>query len=89
MNQAFVKIGETKETGPSSMKAVEVEGEKVCIINNEGNYYAIGNTCTHVGGPLNEGSLEEQKLNVLGMVPNLVLGTAKQPNLLQCEHFEV
>lgn len=41
------------------MKAVEVEGEKVCIINNEGNYYAIGNTCTHVGGPLNEGSLEE------------------------------
>lgn len=41
------------------MKAVEVEGEKVCIINNEGNYYAIGYTCTHVGGPLNEGSLEE------------------------------
>ena len=41
------------------MKAVEVEGEKVCIINNEGNYSAIGNTCTHVGGPLNEGSLEE------------------------------
>ena len=89
MNQAFVKIGETKETGSSSMKAVEVEGEKVCIINNEGNYQAIGNTCTHVGGPLNEGSLEEQKLNVLGMVPNLVLGAAKQPNLLQCEHFEV
>lgn len=38
MNEAFVKIGETKEIGPSSMKAVEVEGEKVCIINNEGNY---------------------------------------------------
>jgi nitrite reductase/ring-hydroxylating ferredoxin subunit len=38
MNEAFVKIGETKEIGPSSMKAVEVEGEKVCIINKEGNY---------------------------------------------------
>lgn len=44
------------------MKAVEVEGEKVCIINNEGNYYAIGYTCTHVGGPLNEGTPEEYEV---------------------------
>ena len=62
MNDAFVKIGETKEIGPSSMKAVEVEGEKVCIINKEGNYYAIGNICTHVGGPLNEGTVEEYEV---------------------------
>jgi nitrite reductase/ring-hydroxylating ferredoxin subunit len=41
MSEAFVKVCETKEIGPSSMKAVYVEGEKVCIINNEGNYYAI------------------------------------------------
>ena len=40
------------------MKAVDVAGEKVCIINIEGNYYAIGNICTHMGGPLNEGTLE-------------------------------
>ena len=40
------------------MKAVDVAGEKVCIINIEGNFYAIGNVCTHVGGPLNEGTLE-------------------------------
>jgi nitrite reductase/ring-hydroxylating ferredoxin subunit len=40
------------------MKAVDVADEKVCIINIKGNYYAIGNVCTHVGGPLNEGTLE-------------------------------
>ncbi len=62
MNETFVKVGETKEIGPSSMKAVEVEGEKVCIINKEGNYYAIGNICTHVGGPLNEGTVEEYEV---------------------------
>ncbi len=62
MNEIFVKVGETKEIGPSSMKAVEVEGEKVCINNKEGNYYAIGNICTHVGGPLNEGKLEESEV---------------------------
>jgi nitrite reductase/ring-hydroxylating ferredoxin subunit len=50
----FVKVAESKDMGPSTMKA----GEKVCIINIEGNYYAIGNVCTHMGGPLNEGTLE-------------------------------
>ena len=58
MSENFVKVAEAKEIAPSSMKAVEVEGEKVCIINTEGNYYAIGNICTHLGGPLDEGTLE-------------------------------
>ena len=58
MSGDFVKVTESKDIGPSSMKAVDVNGEKVCVINAEGNYYAIGNVCTHVGGPLNEGTLE-------------------------------
>ena len=58
MSEDFVKIAESKDIEPSSMKAVDVAGEKVCIINIEGNYYAIGNVCTHMGGPLNEGTLE-------------------------------
>jgi len=58
LSENFVKVAETKVIGPSSMKAVDLEGEKVCIINTQGNYYAIGNVCTHVGGPLNEGTLE-------------------------------
>ena len=58
MSEDFVKIAESKDIGPSTMKAVDVAGEKVCIINIEGNYYAIGNVCTHMGGPLNEGTFE-------------------------------
>ncbi len=58
MSENFVKVAEAKEIAPSNMKAVDVAGEKVCIINAQGNYYAIGNDCTHVGGPLNEGTLE-------------------------------
>ncbi len=57
MSEDFVKAAESKDIAPSSMKAVDVAGEKVCIINIEGNYYAIGNVCTHVGGPLDEGTL--------------------------------
>ena len=58
MSEDFVKVAESKDIEPSSMKAVDVAGERVCIVNIEGNYYAIGNVCTHVGGPLDEGTLE-------------------------------
>jgi nitrite reductase/ring-hydroxylating ferredoxin subunit len=54
----FVKVAETRDIQPSNMKAVDLEGERVCIANVDGSYYAIGNICTHLGGPLNEGKLE-------------------------------
>ena len=56
--EEFVKIADTKDIQSSQMKAVEVAGEKICVANVEGNYYAIGNDCTHVGGRLAEGTLE-------------------------------
>ena len=58
MSGDFVRVAETKDNQPSPMKAVDLASERVCIVNVEGNYYAIGNVCTHVGGPLNEGTLE-------------------------------
>jgi glycine betaine catabolism B len=54
----FVKVVETKDIQSSKMKAVEVDGKMVCVANVEGKYYAIGNVCTHMGGPLAEGKLE-------------------------------
>ena len=58
MSKDFVKVAESRDIEPSNMKAVDVAGEKVCVINIEGKYYAIGNVCTHVGGPLDQGTLE-------------------------------
>jgi 3-phenylpropionate/trans-cinnamate dioxygenase ferredoxin component len=58
LSAGFVKVAETKDIQSSNMKAIDLAGEKVCIVNIEGNYYAIGNVCTHVGGPLDEGTLE-------------------------------
>ena len=58
MSADFVKVAETKDIQPSTMKAVDLASERVCIVNIEGIYYAIGNVCTHVGGPLDEGTLE-------------------------------
>ncbi|MGH9982342.1 MAG: Rieske 2Fe-2S domain-containing protein, partial [Nitrososphaeraceae archaeon] len=50
MSADFVKVAETKDIQSSKMKAIDLAGERVCIVNVEGNYYAIGNVCTHVGG---------------------------------------
>jgi nitrite reductase/ring-hydroxylating ferredoxin subunit len=58
LSEEFVKIAETKDIQPSQMKEVQVNGKNVCIVNVEGKYYAIGNICTHEGGPLAEGILE-------------------------------
>jgi nitrite reductase/ring-hydroxylating ferredoxin subunit len=58
VEEDFVKVAETKDIQTSQMRAVEVNGEKVCLSNVEGRYYAIGNVCTHMGGPLAEGKIE-------------------------------
>ena len=58
LSEEFVNVGNAKDIQPSQMKAVEVNGEKVCLVNVEGKYYAIGDVCTHLGGPLANGRLE-------------------------------
>jgi nitrite reductase/ring-hydroxylating ferredoxin subunit len=41
------------------MKAVQLEDKEILIANLNGNYYAIGNRCTHAGGDLSHGVLED------------------------------
>ena len=53
----FVKVADTNDIPPSQMKEVEVDGQNISIVNVKGKYYAIGNICTHEGGPLADGTL--------------------------------
>jgi nitrite reductase/ring-hydroxylating ferredoxin subunit len=55
----FVKVAETSEIPVGKMKMVKVEEKEFLIANVNGNYYAIGNRCTHAGGDLSKGSLED------------------------------
>jgi len=52
-----VKVAEVTELGAGEGKTVEVEGVSLALFNVDGTYYAIANACTHVGGPLGEGTL--------------------------------
>src|SRR5919106_1113981 len=62
MSEDFVKVADTKDIQSSQMKEVEVNGEKICVVNVEGKFYAIGSICTHEGGPLADGTLERYEV---------------------------
>ena len=53
-----VRVAGTAEIPVGTMKAVKLEGKEILIVNVNGNYYAIGNKCTHAGGDLSKGVLE-------------------------------
>ena len=53
----FVKVAKTQDLPPGRGMCVEAGGERVALFNVDGAFYAIGDTCTHAGGPLSEGEL--------------------------------
>ncbi len=45
---------------PGTVRVVEVEGRSVCVgLTEDGQWGAIDNVCTHDGGVLGEGELDE------------------------------
>jgi 3-phenylpropionate/trans-cinnamate dioxygenase ferredoxin component len=53
----YVRVANTSELAPGQMKRAQLEGHDILLANVEGNFYAIGNRCTHRGGSLCQGSL--------------------------------
>lgn len=54
----FVKVAKKSEIAPGCAKKVEVSGKEIALFHIDGNFYAIGETCPHRGGPLSEGTVE-------------------------------
>ena len=62
MSEGFVNVGRVADFPEGSLKKVAVSGEDVLVVCLGGRLYAIANSCTHRGGPLNEGELEDGKV---------------------------
>lgn len=60
--QSFVKVAVVGEIGEGEMKGVVVNGEEIVLINLGGEYYALSDVCTHAGGSLSLGTLEEDEV---------------------------
>lgn len=83
---ALVKLASVGDLNPNQMKAVEVNGKKILLVNLNGAYYAIGNKCTHRGCMLSSGKLKENTVQCgcHGAIfdvktGNVVKGPAKDP----------
>ncbi|MDE1816645.1 MAG: non-heme iron oxygenase ferredoxin subunit [Thaumarchaeota archaeon] len=55
----FVKVARKQDVSEGTIREVKYNEESVCLANIGGKYYAIGNICTHEGGPLAEGTFQD------------------------------
>jgi nitrite reductase/ring-hydroxylating ferredoxin subunit len=53
----FVKVAKTSDIPAGAARAIQAQGHDLAVFNIGGVYYAIGNGCTHVGGPLVGGKI--------------------------------
>ena len=54
----FVKLASINDVKPNHMKSIKVNDKQILLANLNGNYYAIGNICTHMGCMLSNGTLQ-------------------------------
>ncbi|MBN1586153.1 MAG: nitrite reductase small subunit NirD [Candidatus Omnitrophica bacterium] len=58
----YIKVCSIKELPEGQCKTVKCGETEVAVFHVKGQYYAIGNTCPHMGGPLCEGEVEDQEV---------------------------
>ena len=56
--EGFARVARIQEVTPGKLKGIKEKGKRVLLANVEGNYYAIGDVCTHAGCLLSDGKLE-------------------------------
>lgn len=58
----FVKVARVEDIQPGEKRIYEVDGILIVLVNLHGEFYAIEDTCTHDGGPLGEGEMQNGHL---------------------------
>ena len=56
------EVAKTDDLEPGSAMLLEIDGKEIALFNLNGEFYAIANECSHVGGPLCEGDIEDNKV---------------------------
>jgi len=51
-------VGKAVDIPAGKMQKVTVDGKEILVVNVDGNFYAMDDTCTHAGASLSEGTLE-------------------------------
>lgn len=56
---AFETVAKVSETEPGKISLHEVGGKRIALCRVDGAFYAIDDVCTHDGGPLDQGELQD------------------------------
>lgn len=77
----FVKVASVSDISPGDMKAVEVGGEQVLLVNVEGSIHACDDVCSHSYASLSEGDLDgvEVQCPLHGALFNVTTGAVITP----------
>ena len=59
---AWVTVARTTDIPPSRVHVYEVGDHEVAVCNVDGAFYAIDDLCTHDGGSLDQGELEDAEI---------------------------
>lgn len=78
----FATVASTDELDDGEGTVVEANGHTIALFRVDGDFYAIGNECTHMGGPLGEGDLDGTTVPVPGMAHSLTSPLVKHSSLL-------
>lgn len=66
MNEAFaveeVRVGTVEDVPLNEGRLVTVAGRPLAVFKTESGWYAVDNTCTHMGGPLADGMVAEDSV---------------------------
>ena len=57
MLDGFVPVARASELSPGAMKWVVIDRKRVVIANVDGTFYALRDSCGHLGAPLSTGTL--------------------------------
>ena len=53
-----ILVGKTSEITPGKLHKATVDDKEILVVNLDGNYFAMDDTCTHAGASLSEGQIE-------------------------------
>ena len=54
-----VSVGKVSDITPGKMIKVSIHGKEILVVNSNGSFYAMDDTCTHSGASLSEGELND------------------------------
>lgn len=58
----WVRVSRGGELAPGQWRVVDVDGARIVVFNLDGEYHAIEDVCTHDGGQLTGGQVEDDQI---------------------------